>query len=86
MVPWPQAVEKPSLCQNSTPKAAPSSSGGVMNPPYMSAWPRGSKQSTCRAPFTAGSFVANTRRSATVAPSIGYGGSGTIRNGSPPVW
>jgi hypothetical protein len=36
MVPWPQAVEKPSLCQNSTPKWAPESSGGTMNPPYMS--------------------------------------------------
>ena len=28
IVPCPQAVEKPSLCQNSTPKCAPSSSGG----------------------------------------------------------
>ena len=37
MVPWPQAVLNPSLCQNKTPKSAPSSSGGVMKPPYMSA-------------------------------------------------
>src|SRR5437660_3087420 len=35
MVPCPHAVENPSLCQNSTPNAAPSSSGGVRNPPYM---------------------------------------------------
>ena len=42
MVPCPHAVEKPSLCQNSTPKCAGSTpsgttSAGVMKSPYMSA-------------------------------------------------
>jgi hypothetical protein len=85
MVPWPQAVENPSLCQNSTPRCAPASSGGTRNPPYMSACPRGSKHSSRRSPSTAGSPIANTRRSATVAPRMSTGGSGTMRNGSPPV-
>ncbi|GHI25840.1 hypothetical protein Shyd_72110 [Streptomyces hydrogenans] len=40
MVPCPQAVEKPSLCQKRTPRWAPSSSGGTTNPPYIPAWPR----------------------------------------------
>jgi len=30
--------------------------------------------------------IAMARRSATVRPGIGTGGSATIRNGSPPVW
>ena len=85
MVPWPHAVENPSLCQNSTPKWAPSSSGGTMNPPYMSACPRGSEHSTARSAWTSGSSIARARRSATVAPGIATGGSATMRKGSPPV-
>ena len=85
IVPCPQAVEKPSLCQNSTPRSAPSSSGGTTNPPYMSACPRGSEHSTARSHWTSGSSIARARRSATVSPGIGTGGSTTIRNGSPPV-
>lgn len=42
IVPCPQAVEKPSLCQNSAPNRAPGSSGGTRKQPYMSACPRGS--------------------------------------------
>ena len=86
MVPCPQAVEKPSLCQNSTPRCAPGSSGGTRKPPYMSACPRGSEHSTARSACTSGSSIARARRSATVAPGMGTGGSTTIRNGSPPVW
>ena len=86
MVPCPHAVEKPSLCQNSTPRWAPSSSGGTTNPPYMSACPRGSEHNTARRPWTPGSSIALARRSATVEPGIGTGGAATIRKGSPPVW
>ena len=86
IVPCPQAVEKPSLCQNSTPRWAPASSGGTTKPPYTSACPRGSEHSTARSACTSGSAIARARRSATVPPGNGTGGSATIRNGSPPVW
>ena len=86
IVPCPHAVENPSLCQNRTPKSAPASSGGVMKPPYMSAWPRGSKHNSLRSPSAWGSWMARTRRSATVAPGRSTGGTATMRNGSPPVW
>ncbi len=86
MVPCPHAVEKPSLCQNRTPRSAPASSGGTTSPPYMSAWPRGSQHRTAHSACTSADSIARARPSATVAPAIGTGGSATIRNGSPPVW
>ena len=42
IVPCPQAVEKPALWKNRTPRSPPPSSGSVTKQPYMSAWPRGS--------------------------------------------
>ena len=42
MVPWPQAVEKPALWKNRTPRSPSASSGPVTKQPYMSAWPLGS--------------------------------------------
>jgi hypothetical protein len=86
IVPCPHAVEKPSLCQKSVPKAAPSSSGGTRKQPYMSACPRGSWHSSRRRRWTSGSAIARSRRSATVAPRISGAPSRTIRNGSPAVW
>src|SRR3954447_12274080 len=52
IVPCPHAVEYPSLCQNSTPRSAPPSSGGTRKQPYMSACPRGSLQSSLRTAST----------------------------------
>ena len=78
MVPCQHAVEKPSLCQNNTPKSTPASSGGVMNPPYISAWPRFEAQQLAQIVHV-GSSMANTRRAATVLPSITIGGSATMR-------
>ena len=84
IVPWPQAVEKPSLCQNSTPSWAPGS-GGTRKQPYMSACPRGSLQSRARS-RSAGPAAAASRRSSTVAPGMSGAPPVTIRNGSPAVW
>ena len=67
------------LVPEHTPKSTPASSGGVMNPPYISAWPQGSKHNSLRRLSTSGSSMANTRRSATVLPSITIGGSATMR-------
>src|SRR5438045_1640003 len=86
IVPWPHAVEYPSLCQNSTPRSAPSSSGGTRKQPYMSACPRGSWQSSRRTSSTAATPGARERRSVTVAPGISGTPEVTIRNGSPAVW
>lgn len=87
IVPWPQAVEKPSLCQKRAPRWAPASSGGTRKAPYMSAWPRGSPHSRARVHCTPASAMAAVRRSATVGPCpvTAGGDAGTIRNGSPPV-
>src|SRR5438046_1429341 len=81
IVPWPHAVEYPSLCQNSTPRSAPSSSGGTRKQPYMSACPRGSWHSSRRTASTAGGAL--MRRAATVVPGIGGTPPGPVRNGPP---
>jgi hypothetical protein len=52
----------------------------------MSAWPRGSKQSSRRARSIASSRMAVSRRSRTEAPAMSGIPPVTIRNGSPAVW
>jgi hypothetical protein len=86
IVPCPHAVEKPSLCQNRTPRSAPSSSGGTTKQPYMSACPRGSWHSSRRTASTSSLAIARTRRSATESPGRSGAPLTTIRNGSPAVW
>jgi hypothetical protein len=66
--------------------SAPSSSGGTTKQPYMSAWPRGSWQSSRRTASASLDAAAASRRSRTVAPSIAGAPAVTIRNGSPAVW
>src|SRR6266508_1678974 len=83
IVPCPHAVEYPSLCQNNTPKCAPSSLPGTMNPPYLSACPRGSFTRSCRAASTEADDCAYARRSGTEAPGTSGPPEVTIRNGSP---
>ena len=84
MVPWPQAVEKPALWNNRTPRSPPGSSGLVTKQPYMSAWPLGSwaRRRLKRSRFS----MAHARLSSTVVPGIGPTPSLTILNGSPAVW
>ena len=82
MVPWPQAVEKPSLWKNTMPTSPPASSGGTTMPPYMSAWPRGSWQRNRR--WSSRFCIAQDRLSRTESPCISP--RSTIRKGSPAVW
>jgi hypothetical protein len=52
----------------------------------MSAWPRGSWQSSRRTRSTSSERAARSRRSRTVTPAISGAPAVTIRNGSPAVW